>query len=170
MKRIASFKRVHLAANRSPPPHVGDRPDHRADGQQRADHRLDFGCWTRPLATSAVPPTVRIWRIRARIADFSMVFSCSGLKGGGEEFARLHGRQALQARGVGCGPARAEQAGFGDARDGDSIGLVATQHEEMRVVLSDSEADMAAGAALKISTTPVTGSVSCPNSSQLRAH
>ena len=35
--------------------------------------------------------------MRARIAGFSMVFSCSGLKGGGEEFARLHGRQALQA-------------------------------------------------------------------------
>ena len=38
------------------------------------------------------------------------MFSCSDFIGGGEEFARLHGRQALQARREGRGPARAEQA------------------------------------------------------------
>ena len=74
--------------------------------------------WTRPLATRAVPATVRIWRMRAKIAGFSMVFSSSGLKCGGEEFARLHGRQAKQAGRKGRWPARAEQAGLGDAGDG----------------------------------------------------
>ena len=82
--------------------------------------------------------------MRARIAGFSIVFSCSDFIGGYEEFARLHRRQALQTGRVGCGPARAEEAGFGDASDGDCIGLVATKDEEMRVVLAHSEADMAA--------------------------
>jgi hypothetical protein len=73
--------------------------------------------------------------------------SCSDFVGGCEEFARLHGRQALQAGRVGCRPARAEEAGLGDAGHGDGVGLVAAQHEEMRIVLADREADVAAGAA-----------------------
>ena len=58
-----------------------------------------------------------------------MKVSCSDFIGGCEVFARLHRRQALQARGIGRGPARAEQARFGDAGDGDGVGLVAAQHE-----------------------------------------
>ena len=75
------------------------------------------------------------------------MFSCSRLKGGGEEFAWLHGRQALRTGREGCWPARAEQAGFSDAGDGDGVGLVAAEDEEVRVVLTDGKADMAAGAA-----------------------
>ena len=78
-----------------------------------------------------------------------MIFSCSDFIGGCEEFTRLHGRQALMAGWVADGPARAEQAGFGDAGDGDGIGLVAAENEEIRVVLADREADVAARTAFK---------------------
>ena len=77
------------------------------------------------------------------------MFSYSDFIGGGEEFARLHGRQALQAGWEGEGPARTEQARLGDACDGDCVGLVAAQDEEMRVVLADGKADMAAGTAFE---------------------
>ena len=87
--------------------------------------------------------------MRARIAGFSMVVSSSDFIGGCEEFARPHRRQALGAGWIGRRPARAEKAGFGDAGDGNGFGLVAAQHVEMRVVLADCEADMAAGTALK---------------------
>ena len=50
------------------------------------------------------------------------MFSCSEFIGGGEEFTQLHGGQALQAGRVGCGPARAEKAGLGNAGDGDGVG------------------------------------------------
>jgi hypothetical protein len=73
-----------------------------------------------------------------------MVFSRSGFIGCCEEFARLHCRQSLQAGRKRCGQARAEQAGLGDAGDGDGIGLVAAKHVEMRDVLPDREADMTA--------------------------
>ena len=66
-----------------------------------------------------------------------MVFSRSDFIGGCEEFARFHGRQALGAGRIGRGPARAEEAGFGDLGDGDGVGLVAAQQEEMRVVLAE---------------------------------
>ncbi len=79
----------------------------------------------------------------ARIAGLSLVVSRSDF-GGGEEFARLHGRQALQAGREGHGPARAEEAGLDDAGDGNGVGLVAAEDEEIRVVLADSEADMPA--------------------------
>ena len=85
----------------------------------------------------------------ARIAGFSMVFFSSDFIGGCEEFARLHGRQALWAGRVSRGPARAEEARLGDPGDGDGVGLVAAEDEEVRVVLAHGEADMAAGAALK---------------------
>ena len=35
------------------------------------------------------------------------------------------------------GSARTEQARLGDTGDGDGVGLVAAQHEEMRVVLAE---------------------------------
>ena len=76
-----------------------------------------------------------------------MVFSRSDFICGGEEFARLHGEQALQAGRVGRGPARAKEAGLGDTGDGDGVGLVAAEDEEMRVVLADGETDMAPGPA-----------------------
>ena len=78
------------------------------------------------------------------MAGFSMGISSSDFIGGGEEFARLHVRQALQAGRVGRGPARAEQARFGDAGDGDGIALVAAEDEKVRVVLPHREADMTA--------------------------
>lgn len=81
--------------------------------------------------------------MRARIAGFNMVFSSSDFIGGREEFALLHGRQALKSGWEGGGPARAEETGLGDAGDGDGVGLVAAEDEEVRVVLSDSKADMA---------------------------
>ena len=59
------------------------------------------------------------------------MFSSSYFVGGCEEFARLHGRQPLQAARVGCGPARAKKAGLGDAGDGDGVGLVATEDVEV---------------------------------------
>ena len=63
-----------------------------------------------------------------------------GCRRGGEQFAGLHGRQA---RGERSGPARAEDAGLGDAGEGDGVGLMATQHLEMRLVLAASEPHMA---------------------------
>ena len=50
----------------------------------------------------------------------------------------------MQAGNVGCRPARTEEARLADPGDGDSIGLVASEQVEMRVVLADGEADMAA--------------------------
>lgn len=78
-----------------------------------------------------------------------MAFSSSHFIGGDEEFARPHGRQALGVGWEGGGPARAEQAGFGDPGDGDGIGLVAAKDVEMRVVLTKGEADMAAWASFE---------------------
>ncbi len=78
-----------------------------------------------------------------------MVFSNSDFIGGGEEFARLHGREALISGRESCRPARAEEAGLGDAGDGDGIGLVAAEDVEMRVVLADGEADVAARTAFE---------------------
>ena len=66
-----------------------------------------------------------------------------GCRRAGEQFAGLHGRQALKARGQRSGPARAEDAGLGDAGEGDGVGLMATQHLEMRLVLAASEPHMA---------------------------
>ena len=71
------------------------------------------------------------------------MFAFSDFIGGGEEFAGLHRRQSLEAGWKGRRPARADQAGFGDTGDGDGVGLVAAQHEEMRVVLAEDEDDMA---------------------------
>jgi hypothetical protein len=73
-----------------------------------------------------------------------MVFSSSDFIGGGKECAGLHRWQALCADGNGSWPACAEEAGLGDPGDGDCVGLVATEDVEMRVVLADGEADMAA--------------------------
>ena len=80
----------------------------------------------------------------AVIAGFGMVFSRSDFIGGGEEFARFQGRQALQAGQVAHRPARARQSGLGDAGDGDGVGAVAAEDEEMRVVLPDGDAGMTA--------------------------
>ena len=87
--------------------------------------------------------------MRARIAGFSMVVSSSDFIGGCEEFARLHGRQALLAGWIGRGPARAQEAWLGDAGDGDGVGLVAAEHVEMRVILAEREADVAPRPAFK---------------------
>lgn len=53
--------------------------------------------WTEPLAIRAVPATVKIWRIRPRIAGFNIIFVYLDVIGGCEEFARLHRPQALLA-------------------------------------------------------------------------
>ena len=72
------------------------------------------------------------------------MFSSSDFICGGEEFARPRGRQALLAGRNRGGPARAEEAGFGDASDSDGVRLIAAEDVEMRFVLADGEADMAA--------------------------
>ena len=77
------------------------------------------------------------------------MFSSSDFICGGEELARLHGRQALQAGRVGGRPARTEQAGLGDPGDGDGVGLVAAEDVEVRVVLIYGEADVTTGAAFE---------------------
>ena len=73
-----------------------------------------------------------------------MIFSCSDFIDGCEEFAGLHCSQALLPGWDGDRPARAKEAGLGDAGDGDSIELVAAEHVKMRVVLSHRETHMAA--------------------------
>lgn len=72
-----------------------------------------------------------------------MMYSYSDFIGGRENFARLHGRQALQSGRVSCGPTHAEEARLGDPGDGDGIRLVAAQHVEVGVVLTDGETHMA---------------------------
>ena len=47
------------------------------------------------------------------------------------------------------GPARTEEVGFGDAGNGHGIGLVASQHVEMLVLLADRAADLTDGTAFE---------------------
>ena len=135
--------------NWSPPALVSNRLNHRPDCQQRADYRFDIGSLDETFGEQRRARDSQDWRSSARIADFRMVFSFSDFIVGGEKCARPYGRQALRANGKSRGPARVRQARLGDAGHGDGSGLVATRHEEMRVVLTQGKADMAAGTTLK---------------------
>lgn len=82
-------------AYRSPPAFVSNRPSHRPDRQQRADHRFQIGGLDVTFGEQRRARDGQDLADQGDDAGFSMVFSCSDFIGGDEEFAWLHGRQSL---------------------------------------------------------------------------